>query len=93
MRDLFLEYAKIGAMTMDELAAVLRRKPSWVRAHSFGASAMIPRLPGKPIRFDPLVMIDVFCRPQSPPPERQRSLTIERHKTGEKPIGGYRKCL
>lgn len=77
-------------MTIDELAAVLRRKPNWVRSNS-GPNKLIPRLPGLPIRFDPSAMIDVFCHPQSA--ARPRSLTIERHKTGATPIGGYRKCL
>jgi hypothetical protein len=91
MREIFQNYAKTGAMTPQELALVLRRKVSWVLNNSRGASALIPRLPGKPIRFDPIVMIDVFCQPLKP--VRAGSLTIERHKTGAKPIGGYRKCL
>lgn len=90
MKEIFLNYAKKGAMTIDELSAVLRRSPQWVRSNS-GPGKILPRLPGKPIRFDPMAMIDVFCRPQKA--ERPRSLTIERHKTGAEPIGGYRKCL
>lgn len=92
VKELFLEFAKKGAMTPEELAAILRRKPNWVRDNSRGSNPLIPRLPGKPIRFDPMVMIEVFCRPLVAD-QKPRSLTIERHKTGEKPIGGYRKCL
>lgn len=92
MKELFLQYAQKGAMTPDELSAILRRKTSWVLDNSRGSKALIPRLPGKPIRFDPMVMIEVFCRPLVVD-QRPRSLTIERHKTGEKPKGGYRKCL
>ena len=91
MRDLFLAFAKNGAMTVDELAQVLRRSPQWVRDNSRGSASLIPRLPGFPIRFDPMAMIDVFCQP--PKAKGLSSLTIERHKTGEKPFGGYRKCL
>lgn len=90
MKDIFLDYAKKGAMTIEELAQVIRRKETWVRNNS-GAGKIIPRLPGLPIRFDPIAMIDVFCQP--PKVEKPRSLTIERHRTGAKPKGGYRKCL
>lgn len=90
MKEIFLEYAKSGAITIDQLAAVLKRKRGWVREHS-GPGKLIPRLPGYPIRFDPVAMIDVFCQP--PKVERPSSLTIERHKTIAKPNGGYRKCL
>lgn len=89
MKQAFLNFK--CAMTLQELAALLRRKEGWVRAHSSGPNPLIPRLPGYPIRFDPMVMIDVFCRPQRP--EKASSLTIERHKAGAKPTGGYRKCL
>lgn len=92
MREIFLEYAKRGAMTTEELAKVLRRSKDWVRRNSQGPACLIPRLPGYPIRFDPMRMIEVFCEPPKKV-ERPRSLTIERHKTGAKPIGGYRKCL
>lgn len=92
MKEIFLEYAKRGAMTCDELAQVLRRSNDWVRRNSMGHNCLIPRLPGKPIRFDPIKLIDVFCA-QTKVIERPRSLTIERHTTGEKPQGGYRKCL
>ncbi len=91
MKELFLAYAKSGAMTVDEVAAVLRRKPSWVRDNSRPGCSLIPRLPGYPIRFDPIVLISVFC--EAPKADRPGSLTIERHKTGAKPTGGYRKCL
>lgn len=92
MKEIFLEYAKHGAMTGPELAKVLRRSEEWVRRNSMGSKCLIPRLPGRPIRFDPMRMIEVFCAPLKAV-ERPRSLTIERHKTGEKPVGGYRKCL
>ena len=90
MVEVFLEYAKRGAMTVEDLAAVLKWRPQHVRNKS-GPGKMIPRMPGYPIRFDPMKMIDVFCQPSKA--EKPRSLTIERHKTGAKPIGGYRKCL
>lgn len=90
MRELFLAYARKGAMTMDEVAAVIRRKPDWLRRKSAGPNPEYPRLPGRPIRFDPMKMIEVFCDAQKP---EARSLTIEGHKTGAKPNGGFRKCL
>lgn len=91
MKDIFLKFAENGAMTVDELAGVLRRSSTWVRDNSRPGAPLIPRLPGYPIRFDPIAMIDVFC----PPPKATGpgSLTIERHKTLAKPNGGYRKCL
>ena len=91
MKEKFLEYAKRGAMTIPELCAVLNHKEDWVRRNSM-PGGFIPRLPGYPIRFDPEAMISVFCQPQKVE-SRPRSLTIERHRTGAKPIGGYRKCL
>lgn len=95
MKEIFLEYAKKGSMTVDEVAAVVRRKPSTIRNNS-GPGKLIPRLPGYPIRFDPMAMISVFC---ADPKEATiggpplSSLTIERHKAAAKPHGGYRKCL
>lgn len=89
MREIFLEYAKSGTMTVPELATILRRKSSWVLNNSRGPYALIPRLPGMPIRFDPMVLMGVFCQPQ----KVESPLKIERHKTGVKPHGGYRKCL
>jgi hypothetical protein len=89
MRQIFLEYLKRGAMTTEELARVLNRKISWVRNNS-GPGKLIPRLPGKPLRFDPERMIDLFCAPVQ---SDQRSLTIEKHKTRVTPKGGYHKCL
>lgn len=91
MKDLFLKFAEMGAMTTEEVAAVLRRKPQWVRDNSRGGNPMIPRLPGYPIRFDPVRMIEVFCQPQKA--DRAGSLTIEKHRALAKPKGGFRKCL
>lgn len=91
MKEIFLEYAKNGAMTAQELAKVLRRSVWWVLENSKGDTPLVPRLPGYPVRFDPVAMIDVFCQP--PKAEKPSSLTIERHKTGARPNGGYRKCL
>lgn len=91
MREIFERLAKRGAITVDELADILRRKPNWVRDNSRGANPLIPRLPGYPIRFDPMVMVDIFCRPQKA--DRPGSLTIEGHKTRAKTNGGFRKCL
>lgn len=92
MREIFLEYSKRGAMTMEEVADVLRRKPDWVRRHSSGSNATIPRLPGKPIRFDPVALIKVFCEPQAP--QKSRSLTTEKRSfSGNLLKGGFRKCL
>lgn len=91
MRVAFQKYAEQGAMTLEEVAAVLRRSETWVRTHSSGSNPLIPRIKGRPIRFDPEVLIEVFCRPQE-----SSSLKIdrrERRKTGEKPTGGYRTCL
>lgn len=90
MKEIFLEYAKKGAMTKEELAGVLKISPTYV--YAMVRSGKIPRIPGLHYyRFDPMAMIDVFCQPQKV--ERPSSLTIERHKTGAKPNGGYRKCL
>jgi hypothetical protein len=90
MREIFLKYAKDGAMTKEQLAEVLKIKPSLVG--DMARRGEIPRIPHcRLIRFDPLVMIEVFCHP--PKAEKARSLTIERHKTNAKTNGGYRKCL
>lgn len=91
MRELFAQYANRGAMTIDELCLILNRSKDWVRRNSKGDDCLIPRLPGLPIRFDPSRMVEVFCGP--PKVEKPRSLTIERHKTGARSEGGYRKCL
>ena len=92
MREIFLEYAKKGAMTTEELAAVLRIKPQ--RVQDMARAGKIPRLPHmRLLRFDPMRMIEVFCEPPKAERPEGRSLTIERHKTGAKPNGGYRKCL
>lgn len=89
MKEIFLEYAKTGAMTKEELAGVLKIKPEAVRR--MAKEGKIPRIPGiRFVRFDPMEMIRLFCEPQG---HRQRSLTIERHKAAAKPNGGYRKCL
>lgn len=88
MKEIFLEYAKKGAMTKEELAEVLKVKPSHVG--TMARSGKIPKLPHTHlIRFDPMAMIDVFCQPQ----KTTSSLTIERHKTRARTNGGYRKCL
>lgn len=93
MKEAFLAFAQRGqAMTKEDLALILRVKPEFVRRNSMPPHGYIPRIPHlRQLRFDPLQMIDVFC--QHPKVERPSSLTIERHKTGAKPIGGYRKCL
>jgi len=89
MREIFLTYAKRGTMTKEELAKVLNVSAGTVRR--MAADGRIERVPGlRFLRFDPLKMIDVFCAAKA---ESARSLTIERHKTGAKPNGGYRKCL
>jgi hypothetical protein len=89
MREIFLQYAKRGAMSKKELAKVLnlseRAISDMVRA---GKLKAIPNLGHH--KFDPMVMIDTFCPDQGQKPSR--SLTIEKHKTGAKP-GGFRKCL
>lgn len=91
MKEIFLEYAKRGAMTKEELAKVLKVTPEAVRR--MAKSGKVPRIPHlRLVRFDPLEMIRVFCEPQGPN-KKARSLTIERHKTGAKPNGGFRKCL
>lgn len=88
MREIFLQYAKKGAMTKEEVAAVLNVKPDAIRR--MAKSGKIPRIPGFwQLRFDPMAMIEVFCEPQV----TKRSLTIERHKTSAKPQKGFRKCL
>lgn len=91
MKAIFLEYAKKGAMTKEELALVLNINTETVRR--MAKSGKIPRIPRlRFVRFDPMVMIDVFCGAQESTPAR--SLTIERHKTGAKTKnGGFRKCL
>lgn len=93
MKELFLEFAKQGAMTPKDLAGVLKRTYWWVLNHSGEepTEKLIPRLPGKPVRFDPMRMIDVFCTPQKV--TKPSSLTIGRHKTVAKPEGRWAKCL
>lgn len=89
MKEKFLAYAKTGAMTKEQLAEVLNLKPFAV--WRMAKDGKIPRIPGLHFyRFDPLAMIDLFCGAQG---DKPRSLTIERHKTGAKTSGGYRKCL
>ena len=91
MREVLLEYAKKGAMTKEDLAAVLKVKPAHVGA--MARSGALPRIPNlRLIRFDPMELIRVLCGPSKK--EESRSLTFERHKTGAKPTtGGLRKCL
>jgi hypothetical protein len=90
MKEIFLAYAKNGAMTKEELASVLKVKPDMVRR--MAKSGKIPRLPGMyQLRFDPLAMIHVFCA--IGPKEPSRSLTIERRKTQAKQNKEFRKCL
>lgn len=90
MKEIFLEYAKHGAMTKEQLAHVLKVKPDMVRRMAKGGK--IPRLPGMwQLRFDPVAMIEVFCKVSSE--SQKRSLTIERRKIGAKPKKEFRKCL
>lgn len=90
MKDLFLEYAKRGAMTKEDVAEVLKISPEVVRR--MAKEGRLPRIPHlRFVRFDPLELIRVLCEPQGQ--TKARSLTIERHKTGAKPNGGFRKCL
>lgn len=93
MKDSLLEYKRLGkAMTCKELAELMRVSTDTVRRLSQPPYGTIPRIPGVGvIRFDPSVLIEVLCSP--PKAKEPRSLTIERHKTGARPIGGYRKCL
>jgi hypothetical protein len=93
MKAAFLEFVRMGrSMTAEEVAAIIRVKPDYVRRHSKPSQGFIPRIPHlRQLRFDPSRMVEVFC--EGPKPERARSLTIEGHKTGAKPNGGYRKCL
>lgn len=87
VKEIFLEYAKKGAMTKEDLAEVLKISPDAVRR--MAKSGKIPRIPGLRFhRFDPLKMIDVFCAAKALEPG---SLTIKRHKTCAK--GEFRKCL
>lgn len=87
MKEIFLEYAKTGAMTKEQVAKVLKVSPDSVRR--MAKSGKIPRIPHvRFLRFDPLKMIDVFCQVQD---ETKRSLTIKRHKALAK--GEFRKCL
>lgn len=89
MREIFLDYAKRGAMTKDDLAKVLKIKPETVRR--MAAAGKIPRIPHtRLLRFDPMQMIDIFCASKA---EGLSSLTIKRHKTLEKTDGGYLECL
>jgi predicted transcriptional regulator len=90
VRELFLEYAKRGAMTKEQVAEILKIKPEMVRRYA--SMGVLPRIPGlRLVRFDPMALIDVLCKPKVL--EQPRSLTIERHKTGAKSKGGYRSCL
>lgn len=90
MREVFLQYAKSGPMTKAELAKVLKTSErsiaDKVRA---GKIPVVPLV--RPYVFDPMEMIEVFCKPLRL--KEPRSLTIERHKTRGKLIGGYLECL
>lgn len=89
MKEIFLEYAKKGSMTTEQLASLLNLEAETVRRKA--KRGEIPRIQGiRSVRFDPLKMIDLFCAVQG---ESSRSLTIERHKTDVKTVGGYRQCL
>jgi hypothetical protein len=91
VREIFLQYAKHGAMTKEELASVLKIKPEAVRR--LAKAGKIPRIEGlRFVRFDPMAMIEAFCK-EPDPKDKARSLTIERHKTSAKSNGGFRKCL
>lgn len=90
MREIFEAYAKSGAMTKKQLAETLqiseRSVSNMVRA---GKIPVIPHL--REHRFDPLKMIETFCKDPEPP--APRSLTIERHKTNGTLKKGYLECL
>jgi hypothetical protein len=92
VKEAFLEFAsKKVTMTTEDLAAILRVSPEYLRKNSKPPHGFIPRVPLiRAVRFCPLKMIEVFCQEKA---ERPSSLKIERRKTGEKPKGGYRKCL
>ena len=91
MKALFLKFSERGAMTLTELASVLRMKVDFVRRKA--QRGEIPRIPGtgRQYRFDPLKMIEVFCEP----PKQDRSLTSEKRESGgnQHSRGGFRKCL
>lgn len=89
MKEIFLEYAKKGAMTKEELATVLKVPVSTIDV--LRRQRKIPTIPHlKPFKFDPLEMIRVFCEPS----KQVRSLTTEkRSSSGNSKSGGFRKCL
>lgn len=95
MKEAFMKFVNAGVtMTCDELAKIVGYSPDFVRRHSQPPHGFIPRIPpGKPIRFDPTRMIEVFCTPQIEPPAPSRSLKTERRKISENQKGGFRKCL
>ena len=86
MREIFLEYAKSGAMTKEDLAKVLKISPDLVRR--MAASGKIPKIKHiRFLRFDPLAVADALF-----PSIQPRSLTIEKHNSLAKKKG-YSKCL
>lgn len=89
MKEIFLEYAKTGAMTKEQLANVLKVKVSWIGNKV--REGIIPIIPGIRVhRFDPMRMIEVFCGDS----KQVRSLTTERRESGGNPkSGGFQKCL
>lgn len=88
MKEIFLEYAKKGVMTKQELAGVLGVPCS--KIDSLRRQRIIPTVPhlSRPFKFDPLEMIRVFCDPS----KQVRSVTTEKRNSGGKPKGGFQ-CL
>jgi hypothetical protein len=89
MREIFLEYAKSGAMTKSELATVLKCPISFIG--SLVRKRILRPIPHlRPQKFDPHHLIEVFCGDS----KQVRSLTTEGRKSSGNPkTGGFRKCL
>lgn len=92
MREALLQYAKKGAITKEELAEILRIKPETIRR--LAKAGKIPRVPniGR-VMFDPLKMIEVFCKEEGVVATPPRSLTIERPRQSASQKKGMRTCL
>lgn len=97
MKQKLLEYVKRGtAMTSQELAECMNFTPDQVRRGSKPPNGKIPRIPHiRMVRFDPAVMLEVFCGSlaDGPLPDQNGSMTTEKRSFSGNQKGGFRKCL
>lgn len=89
MREIFLEYAKVGAMTKEDICKVMKFEMHYVGG-LVRKGILKPANHCKPQKFDPMQVYEALFGD----PKQARSLTTEKRKSGGNPkTGGFRKCL